>query len=108
VDFTFSQPGAWEMYCPVANHEDLGMKGDITVTAASAAQSAAPAPSVAAVPAAVSPAAPRATGPASAAAPVAQPVQLPRTGEAGFGLSGLIALGGLIALAGRVIRRRPR
>jgi uncharacterized cupredoxin-like copper-binding protein len=27
-----SKPGTYEWYCPVANHKDLGMKGEITVT----------------------------------------------------------------------------
>ena len=26
-----SQPGSYEMYCPVGNHRDLGMEGEITV-----------------------------------------------------------------------------
>jgi uncharacterized cupredoxin-like copper-binding protein len=26
-----SQPGRYEMYCPVGNHRDLGMEGEITV-----------------------------------------------------------------------------
>jgi uncharacterized cupredoxin-like copper-binding protein len=26
-----SEPGTYKMYCPVANHEDLGMVGEVTV-----------------------------------------------------------------------------
>jgi len=29
--FTFPKGGEWQMYCPIANHEDLGMKGTIAV-----------------------------------------------------------------------------
>ncbi len=32
-----SQPGSYEMYCPVGNHRDLGMEGEITVRAAGGA-----------------------------------------------------------------------
>jgi LPXTG-motif cell wall-anchored protein len=59
-------------------------------------------PTVAAAPAAAAPAA------AAAQARPAAPAQLPRTGEADFGLYGLLALGALIAAAGvgLVARRR--
>jgi LPXTG-motif cell wall-anchored protein len=36
AEFTFTAPGRWEMYCPVDKHEDLGMKGVITVAGAAA------------------------------------------------------------------------
>ena len=57
-------------------------------------------------PPAVAPAAPAA--PTPAVAPAQAPRQLPRTGEAEFGLYGLMALGALIGLAaaGLALRRR--
>ena len=57
-------------------------------------------------PPAVAPAAPAA--PTPAVAPAQAPRQLPRTGEAEFGLYGLMALGALIVLAaaGLALRRR--
>src|SRR5881396_3470913 len=34
ASFTFTKAGTWEMYCPVADHKSLGMKGEIVVNAA--------------------------------------------------------------------------
>ena len=36
ADFTFSQAGKWEMYCPVDSHKQRGMDGSVTVAAANA------------------------------------------------------------------------
>jgi len=124
ADFTFTQAGTWEMYCPVDDHKGMGMTGDIMVMAAS---SAAPAPPAApSQPAAVAkPAAPAPAAVPEPAAPVAQPApsptpstarmpgQLPRTGG-GPGLSiaatmaglGLLAGLGLVAGGLVVLRRR--
>ena len=40
AEFTFAAPGAWEMYCPVGDHEDRGMKGTIQVAAVSGSAAA--------------------------------------------------------------------
>jgi LPXTG-motif cell wall-anchored protein len=37
--FTFNTAGEWKMYCPVGQHEEQGMVGKVTVTAAAAAAS---------------------------------------------------------------------
>jgi uncharacterized cupredoxin-like copper-binding protein len=34
ASFSFNAQGDWEMYCPIDGHEDLGMKGTITVSGA--------------------------------------------------------------------------
>lgn len=111
ADFTFAQTGKWEMYCPVDGHEDLGMKGDITVAAAAAAPGPAPAapPAVTApAPIVAPPPAPAAAAPV--AAPAAQPAgratpaQLPRTGGPVLPLA--VTLAGLGLLAGGIVVRR--
>jgi MYXO-CTERM domain-containing protein len=82
ADFTFPRSGKWEMYCPVDKHEELGMKGEITVATTAAAGAAAP-----------------------AQAPVVQPSRLPRTGD-GPGLPWAIPAIGLLLLAGGLLVRR--
>ncbi len=34
AEFSFTSQGDWEMYCPIDGHEDLGMKGIVTVSGA--------------------------------------------------------------------------
>jgi len=117
VDFTFAQAGAWEMYCQLDKHEDLGMKGDISVAAAAAATSAptaAPAaPAPAAPPLAPAPVvAPAPPPPAAAAAPAGQPApratppQLPKTGGPILPLA--VTLTGLALLGAGLAARRRR
>ena len=36
ASYTFPTAGAWEMYCPVDDHEGMGMKGAIQVLGAAA------------------------------------------------------------------------
>jgi uncharacterized cupredoxin-like copper-binding protein len=31
LEVDLSKPGAYEMYCPIANHKELGMEGEVTV-----------------------------------------------------------------------------
>jgi LPXTG-motif cell wall-anchored protein len=112
VDFTFSQAGKWEMYCPVDQHRQRGMSGDVTVAAAAAAPAApapAPAPAAPAAPAPAAPMAPAAqpAQPAAPAAPVAMPAQLPRTGG-GPALPLALGLAGLGLLGGGLLARRRR
>ncbi len=86
--YTFSQAGDWEIYCPVGNHEAAGMKGTVTVLAASAA------PAAAATPASSATTAP--TGSTSGS-----PSNLPTTGGDPTSPLALIAIGVLaIALGG--------
>ncbi len=130
ADFTFTQTGRWDMYCPVGNHKSRGMAGQITVAAASAAaatptSAAATATSPPAATPTAAPTAPAARAPtpappvAAPAPPVAQPApptatpprvqppaQLPRTGSwpplpAATGVVALMLLAG-----GLVLRRR--
>jgi uncharacterized cupredoxin-like copper-binding protein len=35
IDVDLSKPGKYEMYCPVGNHKDMGMTGEITVAGGS-------------------------------------------------------------------------
>ena len=37
VRVDLSEPGTYEMYCPVGNHRDLGMKGEVVVAGGSGA-----------------------------------------------------------------------
>ncbi len=130
VDFTFAQAGKWDMYCPVGNHRQRGMSGEIVVAAAAAPAAATatsapaatatsapvappPAPTIPAavapvpLPAAVpAPAAPPA--PAPAASPAARPPgQLPRTGG-GPALPMALALAGAVLLGSGLLLRRRR
>jgi len=59
ASFTFARAGAWQMYCPIDGHEDLGMKGTLTVVAG--ATGGASTPASAAAPTAPSAPAPPAT-----------------------------------------------
>ena len=103
ADFTFPRAGTWEMYCPVGNHKDRGMTGEIMVAAAAPAAQATPAPTPAR-PAAATPAA-RPT-PTPATPPMVRPTQLPRTGDAAW-LPVTLSLAGLGLLgAGFLARRR--
>ena len=36
ADFTFSEAGTWQMYCPVGQHAEAGMTGVVQVTSTSA------------------------------------------------------------------------
>lgn len=48
--FTLTEPGEWEMYCPVGNHRTLGMQGTILVaTAATPTTAPTPSPTIALV-----------------------------------------------------------
>jgi LPXTG-motif cell wall-anchored protein len=101
ADFTFTQAGTWEMYCPVDDHKGMGMTGDITVMAASSAAPAAPVPAAAPKPAApVAQPAPSPTRPT-----VQSPSQLPRTGDPGLPIAATMAGLGLVA-GGLLVRRR--
>jgi uncharacterized cupredoxin-like copper-binding protein len=102
VDFTFTQAGKWEMYCPIDNHKQRGMMGDVNVLAVGAP---APAPAAPAAPAAPPAAAPVSAPPPAPRAAPAAPAQLPRTG--GGPLTPLaVALGGLALLGGGLLVRR--
>jgi len=37
AEFTFEEAGTWQMYCPVANHAEQGMTGQVVVMAAGVA-----------------------------------------------------------------------
>jgi len=119
--FTFTEPGAWEMYCPVGNHRTLGMQGTILVAAA-ATPTAAPTPSpttapaiptttapptVAPSPTTARPATPRAattpTPPAQLAPATGQPHE--RSGIRSFALLAVVLLAGALT-AGLTARRR--
>ena len=79
--------------------------GNLPATAGAPAPAAAPAAAPAPAPAA--PAAAPAQRPGTVAAPAPAPA-LPRTGEAEFGLYGLLALGGLLLVAGAGLARSRR
>ena len=114
ADFTFTQAGTWEMYCPVGNHKDMGMEGDITVLAASPAAPAPSQPAAAAQPATAAPAAvPKPAVPAAQPAPsptpstARTPSQLPRTGGGpAFPIAATMTGLGLLAGGLMVLRRR--
>jgi LPXTG-motif cell wall-anchored protein len=86
LEYTFSTPGTYTMWCPVGSHRARGMEGQVVVAAAAGA------------PAAAAPAAQR----------VAQvPSTLPRTGDPATILAGLLAAAGAsLAGVGLVLRRR--
>jgi LPXTG-motif cell wall-anchored protein len=120
AEFTFTQAGTWEMYCPVGNHKEQGMVGEVNVVAAAGAAPK-PAAPPAAAPKPAAPVAQPAPSPAPAAkpaAPVTQPApspapavrppsQLPRTGGAP-GLGAAVAVAGLALLGGGFLVRRRR
>jgi LPXTG-motif cell wall-anchored protein len=116
ADFTFTQAGTWEMYCPVGNHKAMGMTGQVTVLAAAAttAPAAPPQPAAAAKPAAPAPAAvpppavPVAQPPPTPTPSTARvPSQLPRTGGgAGVPIAAIAAGVGLLIGGLLVLRRR--
>jgi uncharacterized cupredoxin-like copper-binding protein len=69
VEFTFSQPGTWEFYCPVGQHRERGMVASVQVQAAAdapASQSDEPTPEPTAT-----------TAPSSMPAPAAPPLPPP-------------------------------
>jgi plastocyanin len=45
ASFTFTTAGPWQMYCPVDNHEGMGMSGTVMVMAAQAAPASGASPS---------------------------------------------------------------
>lgn len=74
VEFTFTEPGTWEFYCPVDQHRDRGMIASVEIQAADAPASqpedAAPEPTATMVPAPVAaPATPTPVPPRPAPAP---------------------------------------
>ena len=88
--------GTYETWCPVGNHRERGMVGELTVAGAGGA--AAPA----------APAARPAAG-AGGGAPAQVPSALPRTGDASNGLpiaSAGVAVGLLLVAGGLFLRRR--
>lgn len=120
ADFSFTQAGMWQMYCPVDNHEGMGMTGQITVQAAAPAAPAPPAaspqPAAVAQPSAPAPAAvPKPAAPVAQPAPTAtpstarmpMPSQLPRTGGGpALPIAAIMAGLGLVAGGLWMLRRR--
>jgi uncharacterized cupredoxin-like copper-binding protein len=114
---TFDVAGEWVMYCPVGSHRQLGMVGSLLVQAATPTATVAPAgtptplpsptpgappPAPAATPAPVPSPAPAATPSPATPSP---PQVAPATGRGERTVSGLVLVGGLIALglAGAVV-----
>ncbi len=121
--FTFTEPGEWEMYCPVGNHRTLGMQGTILVAAA-ATPTAVPTPSPTTAPAMPTTTAPPTVAPSPttarpatptprAATTPTPPAQLApatgqpheRTGIQSFALLAAVLLAGALS-AGLTARRR--
>jgi LPXTG-motif cell wall-anchored protein len=79
---TFTTAGAYNFWCPVGNHQQRGMVGTLTVTAAAGAPGS---------------------------APVQLPGALPRTGDATSAAAGVAVLGGgLLAGLGWLLRHLGR
>ncbi len=110
AEFTFTEVGDWQVYCPVDGHKDAGMKGVIHVVATSSgAAPTAQATSTTSSSGSISAAKPEATSSTNAggSATPAAPSTLPTTGGGSPSALQYVILAGLMLVsAGLAIRRR--